>query len=390
VADDTQGSPLAEAVARDYRTVALVLQGGGALGAYQAGVVEALEEVRLRPDWVAGISIGALNAAIIAGNPPERRVERLRAFWDTICRASPWPPVALPAAFDARHWPLVLQNGLSGLAAWHALVQGQPGFFRPRLPPPFLQARATPATASWYDTTPLRGTLEELVDFDRVNDARAMRVSVGAVHVKSGNFVYFDNTRQRLGPEHFMASGALPPGFPAVEIDGEYYWDGGVVSNTPLYRVLTEQPQRDMLVFQVDLWSAQGELPHDMPGVAERSKEIQYSSRTRLMTEYMHESRRRQRLLQELMALVPTERRADPAYRRAECEANGALVNLVHLIYRDKPYEGHYKDYEFSAASMHGHWRSGLADMRHTLAHPKWFEAPSADQPFVTHDVHRG
>jgi len=386
---DAAAASLAAQVARDYACVVLVLQGGGALGAYQAGVVEALEEAQLRPGWVAGISIGALNAAIIAGNPPERRVERLRAFWDTICRASPWPSPALPAGLDARHWPLAMQNGLSGLAAWRALVEGQPGFFRPRLPPPFLQAQATPATASWYDTTPLRATLERLVDFDRINDARAMRVSVGAVNVKSGNFVYFDNTRQRLGPEHFMASGALPPGFPAVEIDGEYYWDGGVVSNTPLYRVLTEQPQRDMLVFQVDLWSARGELPHDMPGVAERSKEIQYSSRTRLMTEYMHESRRRQRLLQEVLALVPSERRTDPAYRQAECEANGALVNLIHLIYRDRPYEGHYKDYEFSAASMHGHWRSGLADMQHTLAHPQWLAAPPAEQSFVTHDVHR-
>jgi NTE family protein len=378
--------PLAAKVARDYACVALVLQGGGALGAYQAGVLEALEEARLRPDWIAGISIGALNAAIIAGNPPEHRIERLQAFWDAICRSSPWKA---PAGLDARHWPLALQNGLSGLAAWHALVAGQPGFFRPRLPPPWLQAHLTPASASWYDTAPLRATLERLADFDRINDARAMRVSVGAVNVKSGNFVYFDNTTQRLGPEHFMASGALPPGFPAVEIEGEYYWDGGVVSNTPLYRVLTEQPQRDMLVFQVDLWSAQGELPRDIPGVAERSKEIQYSSRTRLMTEYMHESRRRQRLLQEVLALVPPARRADAAYRRAEREANGALVNLVHLIYRDKPWEGHFKDYEFSAASMHGHWRSGLADMRHTLAHPQWLAPPPAGQPFVTHDVHR-
>ncbi|WP_343227409.1 patatin-like phospholipase family protein [Rhodanobacter sp. DHB23] len=378
---------LAAQVARDYACVALVLQGGGALGAYQAGVVEALEEARLRPDWIAGISIGALNAAVIAGNPPERRVERLHAFWDAICQPAMWPASAW---FDAAQWPLPVQAGFSGLAAWRALVEGQPGFFSPRVPPPFLQAHATPATASWYDTAPLRATLERLADFDRINDAREMRVSVGAVNVRSGNFTYFDNTRGRLRPEHFMASGALPPGFPAVEIDGEFWWDGGVVSNTPLYKVLVERPQRDMLVFQVDLWSAQGELPRDMAGVAERSKEIQYSSRTRLMTEYMGESRRRQRLLKELMALVPPGRREDPAYRRAECEARGALVNLVHLIYRDKPYEGHYKDYEFSAASMRSHWQGGLDDMRHTLAHPAWLEVPSPEQPFVAHDVHQG
>lgn len=365
---------LAAQVARDYRCVALVLQGGGALGAYQAGVVEALEEAQLRPDWIAGISIGALNAAIIAGNPPQRRVERLQAFWDAICQ---------PAM-----WPLTLQGGLGGLAAWRALVEGQPGFFRPRMPPPFLQAHPSPATTSWYDTAPLRSTLERLADFDRINDARAMRVSVGAVNVRSGNFAYFDNTKEPLRPEHFMASGALPPGFPAVEIDGEFWWDGGVVSNTPLYAVLTERPQRDMLVFQVDLWSAQGALPRDLAGVAERSKEIQYSSRTRLMTEYMRENRRRQRLLKELMALVPAARRDDPVYRRAECEARGALVNLIHLIYQDRPCEGHYRDYEFSAASMRSHWQSGLDDMRRSLAQPGWLDLPSPEQPFVTRDVH--
>jgi NTE family protein len=389
VAGESKALPLAEAVARDYRTVALVLQGGGALGAYQAGVAEALGDAGLWPNWIAGISIGALNAAIIAGNPPERRVERLREFWRTICQSPLWPSVPAPPWFDETRWPMAVQNGLSGLAAWRALVEGQAGFFRPRVPPPVLQAHASPASASWYDTAPLRATLERLVDFDRVNDARAMRVSVGAVNVRTGNFAYFDNTRERLRPEHFMASGALPPGFPAVEIDGEFYWDGGMVSNTPLYRVLTERPHRDMLVFQVDLWSARGELPRDMAGVAERAKEIQYSSRTRLVTEYMHQSREQQRLLRALMALVPPERRDAPAWRCAESVANGALTNLIHLIYRDKPYEGHYKDYEFSPSSMEGHWRSGLDDMRHTLAHPRWFEPPGAEQPFVTHDVHR-
>lgn len=375
-------------VAAAYQCVALVLQGGGALGAYQAGVVEALEEVRIRPDWVAGISIGALNAAIVAGNPPERRVERLHEFWDTVSRPPSW--LVAPAWFDRHGLPALLQNGLSDVAAWRALVEGEPGFFKPRLPPPLFQLHATPATASWYDTAPLRGTLESLVDFDRINDTRTTRVSIGAVNVRSGNFVYFDNTRQRLGPEHFMASGALPPGFPAIEIDGEFYWDGGVVSNTPLYGVLTDQPRRDMLVFQVDLWSARGEVPCDMSDVADRAKEIQYSSRTRMISNYMQERRSHERLLHDLMALVPRERRDDEAYLRAQRESCTSLVNLIHLIYRDKPYEGHYKDFEFSAASMRAHWQSGLADMRHTLEHPQWLAPPPAEQPFVTHDVHRG
>jgi NTE family protein len=377
---------LAETVARDYHTVALVLQGGGALGAYQAGVYQALAEADLQPTWLAGISIGALNAAIIAGNAPERRAERLREFWETICR-QPLLPAAL--AFDASAWPLLWQNGISGLAAWRALTEGQAGFFQPRLGP-LLPWHTSPASASWYDTAPLRATLERLADFDRINDARAMRVSVGAVNVRSGDFTYFDNTRDTLRPEHFMASAALPPGFPAVEIDGEFYWDGGMVSNTPLYKVLSDRPSRDTLVFQVDLWNARGNLPRDLVQVAERSKEIQYSSRTRLITEFMRRTQEHRRLLHDVMALVPEDRRNDPAWRRAVARSAAALTNVIHLIYRDKPYESHYKDYEFSAASMHGHWQSGLDDMRHTLAHPQWLVAPDPEDPFVTHDVHRG
>jgi len=381
---------LAAAVARDYRTVALVLQGGGALGAYQAGVFEALDEAGLQPNRLAGISIGALNAAIIAGNARGRRVERLREFWETICRPPLWPDTPSLPWFDAVAWPTSWLNGLSGLAAWRAMTEGQAGFFRPRQPPPFLGAHATPDSVSWYDTVPLRATLERLVDFDRLNDPRSMRVAVGAVNVRSGNFAYFDNRRQRLRPEHFMASGALPPGFPAVEIDGEFYWDGGMVSNTPLYEVLSERPGCDTLVFQVDLWSARGALPRDLADVAERSKEIQYSSRTRLVTEFMRRTQEQRRLLHDVMALVPAERRNDPAYRHAEARAAEALTNVIHLIYQDRPHEGHFKDYEFSAASMRSHWQSGLDDMRHTLAQPQWLAAPDPEHPFVTHDVHRG
>ncbi|AND70515.1 hypothetical protein ATSB10_30610 [Dyella thiooxydans] len=375
---------------REYPTVALVLQGGGALGAYQAGVYEGLHASGRLPNWVAGISIGALNAAVIAGNAPEHRVAKLREFWKTICKPPFLPaPLAAPE-FDDLPWPLPLQHGLSGMAAMRALLEGQAGFFLPRMPiPPLAPWRRGPHLASWYDTGPLRSTLERLVDFDRINDPRTIRVSVGAVNVRNGNFEYFDSTRQTLRAEHFMASGALPPGFPAVEIDGEYYWDGGMVSNTPLYKVLRDRPAHDALIFQVDLWSAMGELPHDLPQVASRSKDIQFSSRTRLVTEYMAREHEHQRLLHDLMALVPEPLRDDPAYLRAQARSSGALTNLVHLIYRDKPYEGHYKDYEFSANSMRRHWRAGLEDMRHTLAQPHWLDYPDAQHPFVTHDVHR-
>lgn len=371
---------------QQYQVVALVLQGGGALGAYQAGVYEALDAVGIHPNWVAGISIGALNAAIIAGNPPERRVERLREFWHTICRPPllpAWPTTPL----DPGAWELPWQNGLSGWAALRALVEGQPGFFLPR-PFPLLPWRASPTTASWYDTAPLKSTLERLVDFDRINHKTAMRVSVGAVNIRTGNFVYFDNTEGPLRVEHFIASGSLPPGFPATEIDGEYYWDGGMVSNTPLYKVLADASCRDSLIFQVDLWSAQGQVPRDLAEVTSRAKDIQFSSRTRLITEYMGLRQRQQRLLHDLMALVPEGQRQHSAYRQAELYASGMLVNLFHLIYRNKPYEGHYKDYEFSVGSMQQHWSSGMDDMQCTLAEPQWFELPSTEHPFVTHDVH--
>ena len=289
-----------------YDVVALVLQGGGALGAYQAGVYEGLHEAGIRPNWLAGISIGALNAAIIAGSPEAERVARLREFWETIC-ATPveWPAGeglanAMPFAFDMRS----LHNAM---AAMRALFQGQPGFFKPRFPPPFWSPFAGDGATSFYDTSPLSQTLERLVDFDRLNSGE-VRVSVGAVNVRTGNLTYFDTAERRLGAKHFMASGALPPGFPAVEIDGEHYWDGGVVSNTPLSRVLSSEP-RDTLTFQVDLWSARGRVPGDLMEVSSRQKDIQYSSRTRAITDQMLRMQKMRQALQRTMAKLPAAQR---------------------------------------------------------------------------------
>ena len=218
-----------------FECIALTLQGGGALGAYQAGVYQALDEAGIRPDWVAGISIGAINAALIVGNPPERRVARLREFWEMVSTNPVWGAAAdyaagLTAELNAR-------RAVNQASALTAVMAGAPGFFMPRPVSPTLATPGSPAATSWYDTAPLKHTLERLVDFDRLN-ADETRLSVGAVNIRTGNFVYFDTTTHTLGPAHIMASGALPPGFPAVEIDGEYYWDGGVVSNTPLQWVL--------------------------------------------------------------------------------------------------------------------------------------------------------
>jgi NTE family protein len=371
-----------------FDETALVLQGGGALGSYQAGVIEGLLQARIEPTWVAGISIGAINAALVAGNPPDARLQALNGFWQAVCAApAPWLPLDWPGTAD---WPEPLQMMRMQHAAWSALLWGQPGFFKPRWAPPLWPGAGQVSTASWYDTTALKGTLERHVDFDRINHPKAMRLSVGAVQVRTGNMQYFDNRGQHIRAEHIMASGALPPGFPAVMIDGEPYWDGGLVSNTPLHYVLdTDRCSRNMLVFQVDLWPAKGNSPTSLGEVAERLKDIQYSSRTRLITSHMSEQVQHKRDLAELLALIPASKQNEPAVQRLKAKAEVQRCNVVHLIYQGKPCDGESKDYEFSATTMKRHWASGLSDMAHSLERPGWLTVPSDEQPFVTHDVHR-
>jgi NTE family protein len=373
-----------------YDEIALVLQGGGALGSYQAGVYEGLAEAGVEPHRIAGVSIGALNTAIIAGNPPEKRVEALRGFWNAICHQrgwlgnlSAWVVPGLEQHDLARRWA-------SMFAAGRALTEGQPGFFSPRFPLPLAGfAKVSPSEVSYYDTAALKETLLAFADFDRINDG-GICVSVGAVNVRTGNLTSFVNRKTRLTPEHFMASGALPPGFPAVEIDGEFYWDGGLVSNTPLTEVLRDADQKDTLVFQVDLWSAQGNLPGDFLDVSERAKDIQYSSRTRAVTNMLAERQRNACFIKELLKHVPSSVvKADPLFRHAQKLADGSAINVVHLIYKNKSYEGHYKDYEFSIDTMNEHWDSGLEDIRDSFSHREWFDVPSRDIGFITHDVHR-
>ena len=372
-----------------YETVALVLQGGGALGAYQAGVYQGLDEAGITPNWIAGISIGALNAAVIAGNAPAQRVARLLEFWETICR----PAGGLPLPGSVENWLFNLPDpARAALASWQAtsaLTSGQHGFFTPRFPPPLPILAANPASVSYYDTGHLKSTLERLCDFDRIN-SKEMRVSVGAVNVGTGNFAYFDNTKTCLRAEHFMASGALPPGFPAVEIDGEYYWDGGLLSNTPLTEVLRPDEPRDSLVFQVDLWKARGEVPRNMAEVAGRAKDIQYSSRTRLVTDSVREMQQFRSVLREVLEEVPDKVRKNAAWSKiAERLSCSKRYNVVHLIYQNQAYESHYKDYQFGLTTMQNHWQAGVHDMRSTLQHPHWFDMPDNQSGFVTHDLHQ-
>ena len=365
-----------------FERIALILQGGGALGAYQAGVYQALAEAHLHPDWVAGISIGAINSALIAGNPPKKRIERLRTFWETVSA----PPFGMPilAALEGRdEFTHTLINQVSSLGA---LIGGAPGFFQPRLPPPFLYPNGMPEALSYYDVAPLRATLEALVDFDLINTG-AMRFSVGAVNVRSGNFVYFDNTTYQICPEHVMASGSLPPGFPPTEIEGEHYWDGGLVSNTPLEWVLDSRPGRDTLAFQIDLWSARGEFPRNLVEAETRQKEIRYSSRTRLATNQFKKKQILRRATARLLAKIPKELLQTPEAEMLALEADEKVCNLIQLIYRTKHYEGNSKDYEFSRRTMEEHWRSGYNDAVRTLRHPEVLQRPQGMDGVFTFDL---
>lgn len=429
-----------------FERVALLLQGGGALGAYQAGVYEALFEAGLHPDWVAGMSIGAVNAAIIAGNPPEGRVEKLRQFWELVTAP---PMAAMPVAAAAQNGPMrdlidrataasvsigamslalfsgglladhadtlrafwdgiaikaptVWSSGLGFLAprgdvarglanqmsAGLAMLHGVPGFFVPRMPISAFQPAGSLEATSYYDTVPLKATLEKLVDFDRINKGE-MRFSIGAVNVATGNDVRFDNMTHTIRPEHVMASGALPPAFPAIEIDGECYWDGGMVSNTPLQWVLESEPRQDTLAFQVDLWSSSGAVPRALAEVMTRQKEIQFSSRTRANSDHFTYTQKIRSALSHLLENLSEELKASPEYGLLRPLATRKVYNLVQLIYRSKQYEGDSKDYEFSRQSMEDHWRAGYHDTVRTLRHPEVLERPKNLEGVATFDLAR-
>ena len=367
-----------------FECIALVLQGGGALGAYQAGVYEALAEVDIQPDWIAGVSIGAINAAIIAGNAPDKRIEKLREFWRQVTTDGLWPWFGAASSEFARSE--TARNLLNQVSAHAVLASGSSGFFSARTLMPWLQPHGTIEATSFYDTRDLKRTLQGLVDFDRLN-AGMTRLSVGAVNVRSGNFVYFDTATHTILPEHIMASGALPPGFPAIEIEGEHYWDGGLVSNTPLQWVADSEPRRDTLAFQVDLWSARGEFPRNMLEVITREKEIRYSSRTRAGTDQFKHVQRLRRAAAGLLEKLPENLRNTPEAKLLSTAADRKVYNVIQLIYRARNYEGHSKDYEFSRLSMEEHWRAGYHDARRTLRHSDVLKRPDNDEGFFTFDL---
>jgi NTE family protein len=356
----------------------LVLQGGGALGAYQAGAYEALCNAGHMPSWVAGTSIGAINAAIIAGNPPEQRASRLREFWERVSsRLIAWP---LGTDDNSRR---IFNESSAALSA----VGGVPGFFEPRIPPAVVMPQGTPEAISVYDTEPLKATLLELVDFDLLNSG-LVRMSIGAVQVLTGNMQYFDTASQLIGPEHVMASGALPPGFPPIEIDGKPYWDGGLVSNTPLEYVL-DPPREDMVIFQIDLFSAKGCMPKTLFDITQREKEIRYSSRTRLNTDIFRELQTVRRAIRRLRGKVPQELSDNPDWQLLDNVSCDAAITIVLLIHRRAAYWTQSSDYDFSRYTMDEHWMAGRVDVERTLNNPAWKHRTRPEEGVMVIDLTR-
>jgi NTE family protein len=349
---------------RTYDHEIMLLQGGGALGAYHCGVYEGLAEAGVTPNWFVGISIGAVNSAILAGNPPERRLERLRTFWD---RASEFSKFELPAWLEPMR-PMMGKLNFATVATW-----GIPGFFKPRPIPPDLATSGSPEALSYYDTSPLRDTLQELVDFDLINRGD-VRLSLGAVNVRTSESVYFDNRRMRITPDHVLASGALAPGFPAIKIDGEYYYDGGIVSNSPLTYIVDEKPLRTVLIFQVNLFNTHGPLPRTLDQAMERVKDIQFSSKQRFNTEKVRELQEMRAALRRLLAKLPPDLKSDADAQKLVPLCDDRNWTIAHINNRRPQQGGQAKDAEFSRSAVTERWANGLEDVRISAANLEWMQ----------------
>jgi NTE family protein len=372
-----------------FERVTLVLQGGGALGAYQAGVYQAIDEAHIGVDWICGTSIGGINGALIAGNPPERRVERLREFWEAVSK----PPIKIPnipwfselpwnGNGQARYWT-------NKMSAFATMFQGVPDFFSPRPFPPLNSAAESPDLVSYYDTSPLRATLARLVDFDLIN-SQPLRLSIGATNVRTGTPIYFDNLQRTITSAHVMAGASLPPGFPPTEIDGEYYWDGAVVSNSPMQFVVDDRPRYSALVFQVDLWDANGEVPLDIPSANLRAMEIHGASRLNITLEQYKKMHKFRHALSRFLDQLPDRCENDPEVKFLAEEARVKVATVVQLKYQSNKYETAGKIFEFSRTGMEEHWRSGYEDTKAALGEPGILELPHVSEAARIFDVHHG
>lgn len=348
-----------------YERIACVFQGGGALGAYQVGAYQAIHEHGYDPNYIAGVSIGAINGAIIAGNPREKRLEKLKEFWDTITPTVWSDALNLCDTLDITHH---LRNRMG---AMHSMFFGLDGFFKPRLLPPTSLTEGKPDKLSYYDTSELRTTLERLIDFDLIN-SKQLTLCVGAVNVTSGDMLFFNNQDMEITVDHIMASAALPPGFPAVKIGEDYYWDGGIYANTPLVTVLDALPEQDTLCFVVDCFSLRGPLPATMDQVEERQKDIRYGSHSRRMTNVYASRQNLQAAIHTLSQYLPAKAKEDPAIQAILDLAHTKHFSVVHIIYDGTPYSHSFKDYNFIRPVINLRMKTGYRNAQTVLSKPVW------------------
>jgi NTE family protein len=353
----------------------LVFQGGGALGAYQAGVYEALHEAGVEPDWIIGTSIGAINACLIAGNAPDKRLPRLREFWQRMAYKALW--------HQSSAWPLLSQT----LSYWNTVGHGIPGFFEPNYRAFWgMHVHLGPDDAGYYSTVPLEKTLQELVDFSLVNQCKP-RLTVGAAHVRTSRMHYFDSRDMPISARHVMASGALPPAFPGVRIDGELYWDGGILSNTPTEVIFEERPRRNSLIFAVHMWNPVGPEPETIWEVLHRQKDIQYSSRVATHIARQLEAHRLRHVIRELVAHVPEEMRQTEGIRALASWGCPTQMHVVRLLAPRLGNEDHTKDVDFSPSGIRQRWEAGYASAQKAIQQAPWNGAFDPLEGVILHDV---
>lgn len=363
-----------------YDRIALACQGGGSLGAYHIGVYQAMQEAGYLPDVVSGISIGAFTAALIAGNNPEDRMEKLKGFWDTIS----WPEI-----MNGMPVPPAMRKMHNSMTSMQGFIFGQPNFFEPRIPGASQQPKGTIAAISHYDTSKLKDTLLKFVDFDRINHNKT-RLLLGATRVKDAQLVFFDSAKTKIAPEHVMASGAMPPGFPPIVIDGDMYWDGGCVSNTPLEGIFEMEPRVNTLAFMVDLFSPLGDEPKDMDDVTIRSKDIMYSSRTSHHIGHVSKRQNLKKALGHILAKIPNDLKKDAIVKEIQDFASDADFDIVHVVYKAPDYEVSSKDCEFSKTSIKDRADHGYADMKNALDASPWLKPSKPHAGSVVHKFHGG
>jgi len=359
--------------------IVLVLQGGGALGAYQAGVYQALHEHNLMPDWIVGTSIGAINAALLAGNHKVTRLQRLKEFWARVSHQD---------GIDARRIPDAQRRSNVWLSTLDTVLRGVPGFFTPRLFSLFAAGLTVrPEAASFYDTAALAKTLDELIDFDYLNAPGGIRLTVNAMKVTTGELTRFDNSRQALSSDHVRASGALPPGFPPVRIEGELYWDGGLYSNTPLQTVLDDLPHVDSLCFMVDLWSAEGPEPTTLDEVQTREKDVTFASRSKRHIEDYLLTHRLQHKLRTFYAALPEHVKTDAELEELAALGCDSTMHVVRLPYAGRDWHMAAKDINFSRGSITWRWDQGYQDAMRAIEHAGWLTAVPEETGLVVHEL---